>query len=84
MPARKSVLVRSSLYSAHGPLEIFAQQLTSGAGVPRPATPAYSRISKAYSDAVSAIIAGQDVQLALSRAAAAVDKDIEDNHGYPR
>jgi len=24
------------------------------------------------------------VQLALSRAAAAIDKDIEDNHGYPR
>ena len=84
MPARKSVLARSPLYSAHGPLEIFAQQLTSGAGVPRPATPAYSRISKAYSESVSAIVAGQDVQLALSRAAAAIDKDIEDNHGYPR
>jgi hypothetical protein len=32
---------------------------------------------------VSTIIAGEDVQTALSRAAAAIDENIADNHGYP-
>jgi multiple sugar transport system substrate-binding protein len=84
LPARKSAIAQSHLYGAHGPLRIFAQQLISGAGVPRPVTPAYGTISKAFSGAVSAIIAGQDVQMALNRAAAAIDKDIADNRGYPR
>ena len=83
LPARKSALVQSSLHGARGPLHIFAQQIMTGAGVPRPVTPAYGTISKAFSEAVSAIIAGQDVQMALSRAAAAIDQDIADNHGYP-
>jgi len=78
IPARKSVLAAIvPLQASTAHWMIFAQQLTSGAGVPRPATTRrYSRISKAYSESVSAIIAGQDVQLALSRAAAAVIKCI--------
>jgi multiple sugar transport system substrate-binding protein len=84
LPARKSALVQSPLYGADGSLKTFAQQLMTGAGVPRPATPAYGTISKAFSEAVSTIIAGQDVQMALSRAAAAIDEDIADNHGYPQ
>jgi multiple sugar transport system substrate-binding protein len=84
LPARKSALAQSSLYGAHGPLKTFAQQIMTGAAVPRPVTPAYGTISKAFSVAVSAIIAGQDVQMALSRAAAAIDADIADNHGYPQ
>lgn len=69
-----------SLYRRRGGV----QQIMTGAGVPRPVTPAYGTISKAFSEAVSAIIAGQDVQMALSRAAAAIDADIADNHGYPQ
>jgi len=84
LPARKSALAQSPLYGAHGPLNTFAQQIMSGAGVPRPATPAYGTISKAFSGAVRAIIAGADVQTALRRAAAAIDEDIAANHGYPR
>ncbi|HWJ34269.1 MAG TPA: hypothetical protein VNR70_03340, partial [Steroidobacteraceae bacterium] len=61
-----------------------AQQLNVGAGVPRPLTPAYGTIGKAFSEAVSTIIAGEDVQTALSRAAAAIDENIADNHGYPQ
>jgi hypothetical protein len=34
-------------------LRIFAQQLNAGFGVPRPATPGYSTISKAFAAAVS-------------------------------
>lgn len=84
LPARKSALEQSSLYGAHGPLRIFAQQLMTGAGVPRPVTPAYGTISKAFSEAVNAIIAGQDVQMALSHAAAVIDANIAENRGYPR
>jgi multiple sugar transport system substrate-binding protein len=84
VPARRSALARSSLYGSHGPLEVFAQQLFGGAGMPRPATPGYGTISKAFSKAVSAIIAGEDVQAELSRAARTIDSDIAANRGYPQ
>ncbi len=84
LPARKSAIAQSPLYGAGGPLRVFAQQLLSGAGVPRPATPAYGTISRAFSEAVSAIIAGQEVQASLSRAASVIDANIADNHGYPQ
>jgi multiple sugar transport system substrate-binding protein len=84
VPARKSALARSRLYGSHGPLEVFARQLFGGAGIPRPATPGYSTISKAFTKATSAIIAGGDVQTELTRAALAIDEDITANRGYPQ
>ncbi len=84
LPARKSAIAQSPLYGARGPLRTFEQQLMTGAGVPRPMTPAYGTISTAFSEAVRAIIAGQDVQMALSRAAATIDTEIAANHGYPQ
>jgi multiple sugar transport system substrate-binding protein len=63
---------------------VFAQQLFSGSGVARPATPGYGVISKAYANAVRAIIAGADVQAELTRAAQIVDQDIDANRGYPQ
>jgi multiple sugar transport system substrate-binding protein len=84
LPARKSAIAQSPLYGAGGALAVFAQQLMSGAGVPRPATPAYGTISRTFSEAVSAIIAGQDVQASLGRAARVIDQNIADNRGYPR
>jgi multiple sugar transport system substrate-binding protein len=84
LPARRSVIAQSPLYGAGGSLEVFAQQLTSGAGVPRPATPAYGTISRAFSDAVNAIIAGQEVQASLTRAASVIDANIAASHGYPQ
>ena len=84
LPARKSAIALSPLYAAGGPLQVFAQQLTSGAGVPRPATPAYRTISRAFSEAVSAIIAGQAVQPSLSHAASVIDADIADNRQFPQ
>jgi multiple sugar transport system substrate-binding protein len=83
VPARQSVLARSKLYGDSGPLRIFAQQLNAGFGVPRPATPGYSAISRAFATAVSEIIAGEDVQTALSEAARNIDADIANNRGYP-
>lgn len=83
LPARKSALAKSRLYGENAPLEVFAQQLTAGHGVPRPAMPGYSTISKSFSNAVSDILEGGDVQAALSRAAVEIDADIAINYGYP-
>lgn len=82
LPARKSVLIGSPLFN-EGPLKVFAQQLISGKGVPRPAMPGYGVITNSFSRAVSDIIAGGDVQTALSLAADSIDADIARNQGYP-
>jgi multiple sugar transport system substrate-binding protein len=84
VPARYSALARSPLYAEGGPLRLFAEQLGAGLGVPRPATPAYSTISRAFAQAVSAIIAGGNIQLELSKAARIIDADIARHRGYPR
>lgn len=83
VPARRSALARSALYGPGRPLQVFAQQLFSGAGVTRPATPGYGVISKAFVNAVHAIITGADVQTELTRAAQTIDQDIAANLGYP-
>lgn len=84
VPARRSALARSALYGSQGALHVFTQQLFAGAGYPRPATPGYGTISKAFAVATAAIIAGADVQTELSRAARTIDDDIAANRGYPR
>ncbi len=83
VPGRLSALAKSPLYAKSGPLSLYTQQLNAGFAVPRPQTPAYSIISKAFSNAAVAIIAGAEVQSELSRAAAAIDQDIAENRGYP-
>lgn len=82
VPARISALAQSPLYGAGGALRVYAQQLSSGAGVPRPTTPGYSTISRVFSNAVTGIIAGGDVQVELTRAARAIDADIATHGGY--
>ncbi len=82
VPARRSVLAKSPLYGKHGPLRLYTQQINAGLTVPRPQTPAYSTISKVFSNAVMAIIAGAEVNTELSRAAELIDRDIAENHGY--
>lgn len=83
VPARRSALAKSALYGPGRPLQVFATQLFSGAGVTRPATPGYGVISKAFANAVRAIITGADVQTELTRAAQTIDQDIATNLGYP-
>lgn len=83
VPARQSVIAHSALYGDTGPLRIFTQQLNAGLGVSRPATPGYGTISRSFATAVSEIIAGKDVQTALSEAARSIDADIARNRGYP-
>ena len=82
MPARRSAMVLSPLYGAQGPLRFYVLQLEAG-GVPRPATPTYGTISKAFGEAVARIAAGADVQAELSKAAAIIDQNIAAHRGYP-
>jgi multiple sugar transport system substrate-binding protein len=83
LPARKSISVHSPLYGSGGRLHVFADQLNAGFGVPRPRTPGYSTISRAFASAVSKIIAGADVQTTLEEAASHVDAEFARNRGYP-
>ncbi len=83
VPARLSALEQSALYQAGGPLEIFAQQLSEGRGVPRPIFPGYATVTEEFAQVVADVISGADPQSALSEAAAAIDQNIEDNAGYP-
>jgi multiple sugar transport system substrate-binding protein len=82
IPARRSAMLQSPLYGAQGPLRSYVRQLETG-GVPRPATPAYDTISKAYGEAIARIAAGADVQAELSKAAALIDQNIAAHRGYP-
>jgi multiple sugar transport system substrate-binding protein len=83
VPARQSVLARSPLYGQAGQLHIFADQLNSGFGVPRPKTPGYSTISRSFAAAVSEIIGGADVRTTLTDAANRIDAEFMANRGYP-
>ena len=83
IPSRRSALAQSPLYRDRGPLRVFVEQLDAGSGVPRPATPAYGMISRSFSRAVTAIVAGNPVQPALSEAARTIDEEIDRNRGYP-
>jgi multiple sugar transport system substrate-binding protein len=82
VPATKSALAKSKLFGEGGELNIYVRQLSNGTAVPRPVTPAYPAITKAFAEAVDDIAKGGDVQAALTKAAKSIDADIEDNGGY--
>jgi multiple sugar transport system substrate-binding protein len=82
IPARRSALALSPLYGPHGPLKLILRQLEV-AGVPRPPTPAFDTISKAFGAAMGNIVAGADVQSELSKAADIIDQAIAAKQGYP-
>lgn len=73
VPARRSMIEASALYRHGGPLEVFAQQLSAGAGRPRPGTPGYKAITAAFAGAARRIFEGGDAQAELSRAARSID-----------
>jgi multiple sugar transport system substrate-binding protein len=82
VPATKNALAKSKLFGDGGELNIYVQQLSNGTAVPRPITPAYPAITKAFAEAVDDIAKGGDVKAALTKAAKSIDADIEDNGGY--
>jgi multiple sugar transport system substrate-binding protein len=81
VPARRSVIERSELYRAGGPLHLYAEQLNQSA-VPRPVTPAYPVITSAFQEVMAKVIEGGDVKTALDGAVKTIDHDIRDNDGY--
>ncbi len=83
IPARQSVLKRTARFRPGGAERLYVDQLISGVAIPRPSTPAYPAITRAFAVAVDRIIEGQDVQRELDRAAARIDRDIAANRGYP-
>ncbi len=83
VPATKSAISKSPLYQENAPLRLFARQLSEGYSVPRPRTPAYGAITTEFEQAFKDIMAGGEVQSALTEAAEAIDRDIEANQGYP-
>jgi multiple sugar transport system substrate-binding protein len=82
VPALKSVLEADERYAEGGPLHVYFQQLTMGVAVPRPQTPAYPVITKAFAAAVDEISKGGDVQEALDKAVDTIDSDLKQNDFY--
>lgn len=83
VPATGTAAERSDLYGSAGPLRIFYRQLAEGWTVPRPRTPAYPVITSHFQDVLDAVRAGEDVRAVLDDAAAAIDREVADNRGYP-
>ncbi|USX56255.1 extracellular solute-binding protein [Lentzea sp. HUAS12] len=91
-PGTRSGLINSAAYREDGPLALFAEQLNRTCGdqpptpecvaVPRPVTPGYPVISKAFSGAFSAIYRGADAKSELSKAAREIDRTFAENDGY--
>ena len=79
---RTSALSSTPRYDAGGDLELYQKQLDQIA-IERPVHPAYPVISSAFSQAFDDVLNGADPQKALDAAAAKIDRDIEDNAGYP-
>ncbi len=82
VPATKSAIQKSPLYRKNGPLKLFVEGL-SAAAIPRPITPAYPVITSVFQEAFNDIRNGADVKKTLDRAVFEVDRDIQDNKGYP-
>jgi multiple sugar transport system substrate-binding protein len=61
---------------------MYYEMLSGGYAVRRPPSPGYPAMTKAFSAAFAAIIAGQDVKTELDRAAAAIDDDLDAHDGY--
>ena len=83
VPGTLSALAASPLYRPGGALHLFAQQLTGGYAVPRPRTPAYPVITSVFQRALRDILQRAPVAEALHAAALSIDRDNQDNRGYP-
>ena len=81
-PGLKSFGAASPLYAPGGAMTVAFEQAAKTA-VPRPPHPAYPAITLAAQTAITNILDGADPQEELTKAAAAIDADIEDNDGYP-
>lgn len=83
IPGLQSSLSQTTDFRPGGPQRLYADQLIDGVALPRPSTPAYPVITKAFATAVDRIVDGKDVRQELDRAALTIDRDIRANRGYP-
>jgi len=84
VPGTRTAAVRSQIYGPGGPLSLFLRQLTGGTAVPRPRSPLYPVLSSLFQEAFDAIRENEPVERVLRETAEQVDREIEDNRGYPR
>ncbi|MCF7855868.1 MAG: extracellular solute-binding protein [Candidatus Pacebacteria bacterium] len=84
VPATNTAIAKSDLYGAGSPLRLFVVQLRQGYAVPRPATPAYPVITSTFQEAFQAIRNGAPVEKTLDKAVQRINRDIDDNQGYPQ
>jgi multiple sugar transport system substrate-binding protein len=83
IPASRPVFSADPQYRPGGDRYLFAQDLNDPrVAVPRPQTPAYLVARDQFSIAFGDVISGRNVQNALDRAAARVQKDIAANGSY--
>jgi len=84
VPGTRSALARSPLYGPGGPLHLYTRQLTEGCAAPRPLTPAYPVLTSIFQGVVEDVLWGLPVAASTERAAAEIEADVAENHGYGR
>lgn len=82
VPGTKTAAAKSEVTKPGAQQALYVEQLNAIA-VPRPAHPAYPVITASFAQAVADMIDGADPKAALTKAAEAIDLNIEDNQGYP-
>lgn len=83
VPGTRSAADRSDLYGPGGPLDLLRRQLEEGWATPRPRTPAYPFVSSVFQDVFEALRNGEPLGPVLDEAAATIDREVDDNRGYP-
>ena len=83
VPGTRAAAQGSERYGPGGALRLLLEQLEGEWAVPRPRTPAYPFVSSVFQDVFDAVRNGEDPVTVLGEAAAMIDREIEDNQGYP-
>ncbi len=83
IPGTRSAVAEDPAFGPGGEGHLYVEQLQGATAVPRPQTPAYPVVTRAFARAVHAITTGADVRTQLDRAAETIDRDIREHRGYP-
>lgn len=83
IPGTRAAVAEEPAFKPGGDERLYVEQLQGETAVPRPQTPAYPVVTRAFARAVYAITMGADVRTQLDRAAETIDQDIREHRGYP-
>jgi multiple sugar transport system substrate-binding protein len=84
IPATRSAVRASDRFAPGGAEHLYVQQLESGVARPRPQTPAYPAISRAFNRAFTeVVIERRPVRPALDAAARRLERDLVEHQYYP-